>query len=294
MMNRALVNMESKIILGTVQFGLDYGINNPEGKPPEAEVFKILDLAGKLGIQEIDTADGYGSAVKVLGRYLKEHPGTFKVMSKFCRNNKKTFLELFSESLERLCLSQLEGYYFHNFSDFVNFDEFDQVHLLKENGKLNSLAVSLYSDDELEIAVTHPEVDVIQMPFNLLDRGSRKIKLLEKAKTHNKIIYARSVFLQGLFFMDVSKLPVKLHPLKNTLSDIQHLASRNKISMQELCLNYVLHKNFIDKVVVGIDSTFQLNENMNSIRHSFSGGLEKQVEKIVVKDLNLLNPSYWS
>lgn len=286
--------MESKIILGTVQFGLNYGINNPEGKPPEEEVFKILDLAGKFGIQEIDTADGYGSAVRVLGRYFKEYPGAFKVMSKFSRNNKKTFLELFSESLERLCLSRLEGYYFHSFSDFVNFDEFDQVHLLKKSGKLNSLAVSLYTDDELEIAATHPEVDVIQMPFNLLDRGPRKIKLLEKAKSLNKKIYARSVFLQGLFFMSVSRLPVKLHSLKNTLSDVQQLASRNKMSMQELCLNYVLHKNFIDKVVIGIDSTFQLNENMNSIHGSFPGGLEKEIEKMVVKDLNLLNPSHWS
>jgi aryl-alcohol dehydrogenase-like predicted oxidoreductase len=286
--------IQSKIILGTVQLGINYGINNLNGQPSEEEAFKILKIAQKFGIDELDTADGYGSAATVLKNYLNEHPSSFKVMSKFSCKIQNDFLGLFQESLRYLGLSKLEGYYFHNFRDFENFADFDKVHKLKEEGILSSLAVSIYSIDELGIAAVHPEVDVIQLPFNLLDRDSRKIELLEKAKSYNKKIYTRSVFLQGLFFLNVSRLPSNLRPLKSSLIKINQLALKNKMSMHELCLNYVLHKKFIDKVIIGVDSAHQLNENLNSIHSDFSGELENEIENIVVKNIDLLNPGNWS
>lgn len=283
----------SKIVLGTAQFGFDYGVNNSTGKPSEKSVAEILNFAKSKGIDELDTADGYGESADVLGRYFIEHKNSFKVMTKFSKSNELNFSEIFNESIRRLQIEKLEGYYFHRFSDFLGFDEYDQVHSLKKSGKLKKLAVSLYSNEDLEIASEHPEIDLIQLPFNLLDRGERKVELLMKAKKLGKQIYVRSAFLQGLFFMDPAKLPAKLQPFGETIREIRELAEFYQMSVEEVCLNYVYHKNYIDKVVIGVDSCAQLEKNVNSLHESFSKDLELKLEQLIVNDVSLLNPSNW-
>ena len=57
------------IILGSAQFGLNYGITNKKGKVSEQELVKILELAAESGITTIDTAPAYGSSEETLGKY---------------------------------------------------------------------------------------------------------------------------------------------------------------------------------------------------------------------------------
>lgn len=286
--------MKSKIVLGTVQFGLEYGINNSVGRLSEKQAFGILDLAARFGIKELDTADGYGDAVNILKKYLTKNPRSFDLMSKFLDGNGKEFLDIFNESLVKLGVLKLEVYYFHKFSDFLAFEQFEQIRLLKKAGTLNLLGVSIYSNDELEAAIESPELDVIQLPFNVLDRSARKIELLKKAKLRNKRIYARSVFLQGLFFMDSARLPEKLLPLSDQLLRVRRLASKNGMNLHELCLNYVVHKNYIDRVLIGVDSELHLTENMNAIHSGFSDLLARSIESIDVPDAGLLDPRRWN
>lgn len=286
--------MKSKLVLGTVQFGLPYGINNSVGMLSSESVFEILDCAKKNNITELDTADAYGTASKVLQAYFSQSPDSFKVMSKTINTSGLSFANLFQESLNNLGLSSLEGYYFHRFSDFLSFNDFHDIHMLKASGKLKKLAVSLYTEEELEVAAKHPEVDVIQLPYNLLDRGGNKDKLLIEAKSNNKEVYVRSVFLQGLFFMESAKLPVRLKPLEAVLQRIHQISLENEITIEELCLNYVLSKSFIDKVVIGVDSKFQLSKNISSVRENFSSRIVEEIELIQVSDRHLLNPSEWN
>lgn len=286
--------MKSKIVLGTVQFGLDYGINNLIGRLSEEQVFGILDLALRFGIKELDTADGYGDAVNILKSYLKKNPDSFTLTSKFSNSRDNGFIEIFNESLVKVGVPCLDVYYFHKFSEFLDFEKFEQIRFLKKSGKLNLLGVSIYSSNELEVAIENPELDVIQLPFNVLDRSAKKIELLKKAKLRNKRIYARSVFLQGLFFMDPARLPAKLLPLRDQLLRVRLLASENGMSLHELCLNYVLHKNYIDRVLIGVDSELHLTENMNSIHAGFSDSLVRSIESIDVSDVGLLDPRGWN
>ena len=286
--------MKSKVVLGTAQFGLDYGVNNLVGRLSEAQVFKILDLAKQFEIQELDTADGYGEAVNILKNYLKKNPDSFTLTSKFSNPDKSKFLEIFNESLIKLGIECLDVYYFHKFSEFLDFKQFETIRFLKKSSKLNFLGVSIYSNDELEAAIESPEVDVIQLPFNVLDRSTRKIKLLKKAKLKNKRIYARSVFLQGLFFMDPARLSVQLLPLREQLLKVRLLASENGMSLHEFCLNYVLHKDYIDRVLIGVDSELHLTENLNSIHSDFSDELTQHIESIDITDVKLLDPRGWN
>ena len=79
-------NINNKIILGTVQFGLDYGINNNNGKPSNETVFNILNTARQNGIEILDTAEAYGSAIPTIGEYHHESISKFKIVSKFSNN----------------------------------------------------------------------------------------------------------------------------------------------------------------------------------------------------------------
>jgi aryl-alcohol dehydrogenase-like predicted oxidoreductase len=286
--------VKNKIVLGTVQFGLDYGINNPDGKPSLKQAHEILDFAKLSGLSELDTADAYGNSSEVLKDYFQIYPKSFRTMSKYIAKENSSFEQAFFESLKRLGLNQLEGYYFHRFDDFINFQDFNLVHQLKKNGLLKSLAVSLYTNTELAIAASHPEVDVIQLPFNVFDRAHEKIKLLKTAKENNKKVYVRSVFLQGLFFMELTDLPPALKALAPALSELHSIANKYSIHIQELCLKYVLGKNFIDKVVIGVDTKAQLEDNLKLSEAPLPSEIEKEVEDIIISRIELLNPSTWN
>ena len=60
--------------LGTVQLGMDYGINNPQGMPGREASFKILDTALQLGVNSLDTAVGYGDSERLIGEWLESVP----------------------------------------------------------------------------------------------------------------------------------------------------------------------------------------------------------------------------
>lgn len=283
-----------KLVLGTVQFGLNYGINNSNGQPSLENSFAILDMAGQLGIDELDTADAYGNSTAVIAEYIAKNPKyKFKIMSKFVGDGQTSFKNAFEKSCTNLGVKSLEGYYFHRFSDFKEFHDYDFVHELKAAGKLKKLAVSLYSSDELEFAVNSKEVDLIQLPFNVFDRSEKKTEYLKKAKADNKSIYVRSAFLQGLFYKDINSLPAKLLPLKPALAELQSLVKSYNVSMEELCLGFLAEQKFIDKIVVGVDSVAQLESNAKSLEKILPPKLIRDVLNIQIDFPELLNPVNW-
>src|SRR5690625_6191821 len=72
-------DIRNKIGLGTVQFGMEYGISNQSGQTPPNEVSAILASFRKKGGNLIDTAIAYGSSEIVLGN---AGVGEFSVISK--------------------------------------------------------------------------------------------------------------------------------------------------------------------------------------------------------------------
>lgn len=287
--------MTIKLILGTVQFGLAYGINNPNGKPSSEAVCNILQFAIENGIDELDTADAYGSSAQALVECFSRNENLkFKMMSKFVNNQQKSFNDYFESSCKSLGVSSLEGYYFHRFEDFLRFKDFDTVKKLKSQNKLNKLCVSLYSEEELAIAVESKEVDVIQLPFNAFDCSPKKISLLKKAKLVKKQIYARSAFLQGLFFKDINELPKKLLPLKENLESLHQLADSHGFLMEELCLNFVVEQEFIDKVIIGVDTVNQLQQNIQSLQKKLSPAVMNEIFMLKISHRELLNPANWN
>ena len=95
----------AELCLGTVQFGMKYGINNTLGQPSEENVFEMLDTAFENGIRVIDTARAYGTAETVLGRYFASGKNvyTVKIISKpiLLMRMRRTFAVQSGESVKK-------------------------------------------------------------------------------------------------------------------------------------------------------------------------------------------------
>ena len=286
-------NLE-KIILGTAQFGFDYGINNKNGKPSDIELENILLTALKNNIFFLDTAEVYGDAHKRIGKFhLKYSSKKFNIITKF--NELKfsgNFISHISKNLCELNVNYLYAYLFHNLKDLKKHSKnIDQLIKLKDEGSIYKLGVSLYTNDEIEQVLNWFDfIDLIQIPFNIFDNINHKGIIISKIKENGIEVHTRSAFLQGLFFSD--KLPNNLISLKPYIDILNKLSSKYSMTNAEIALNYCLNQPNIDKVLVGIDTKIQLMENLNGLKY-LSLDIIDEINSIYVKNTKLLNPVNW-
>jgi len=289
--------MNSKLILGTVQFGLDYGVNNTSGKPSKENIKSILDFAYNSGIQLLDTAEAYGDSQNKIGEYHNNSTNKFNVITKFSSNTEGFSLNIIERvynNLKILDVDKLYCYMFHSFDDFNKYFEKYRKDLLilKRDGIINNIGVSLYSNDELESVLKFNEITLVQLPFNLLDNNNKRGNIIKKAKAKGIEIHTRSAFLQGLFFKNTSEFTVKIKPLGPYLNLLNDLCDEH-YKMNDLALNYVCNQKNIDKVLIGVDNVQQLASNMLSEKKMITKELTNNIEVIDVKETKLLNPSNW-
>jgi uncharacterized protein len=285
--------MKNKFILGTVQFGLEYGINNSLGKPSKQEVFQTLSLASASGITMLDTADHYGNSQTLIGEFNRSVSNNLRVNTKFKVNN-LSIREQLDSSLQTLGVTSVEVYFYHSFHDFVQYPQVRlELQKLKAESRVNKIGVSVYSNNEIEIAAEAPEVDVIQIPFNLLDNRFQRGKSIERTKELGKSIQSRSVFLQGLLFKDPKHFPAYLVPLKNYVRQLQSLADKNGLTMEMLCLSYALSQPDIDHVIIGVDNADQLKKNLTYLASPLDDAIMKEINSIKVIETELLLPTNW-
>ncbi|MCK0108281.1 aldo/keto reductase [Flavobacteriaceae bacterium S0825] len=291
--------MVNKLILGTAQLGLDYGINNQLGKPSIEQSFEILNTAFENGIRILDTAEAYGNSTEIIGRFTKEYPKKkFKIISKLATTadlSKKDLSTHITESCHILNIDQFHGYMFHNYSSFKqNINLYDELLTLKSKGLILNTGISLYTNEELlDIIENFNNFDFIQIPFNLLDNHLRRNALILKAKEKDIAIHTRSTFLQGLFFMDSSALPDRLTPLKQYLQELEKIKADNNLTTEVLALQYVVQKNYIDQILIGVETPQHVIDNV-ALCKAHAKIPHDCIDKINVIETVLLNPSNWS
>ncbi len=267
----------NKIGLGTVQFGLDYGISNSGGKTSFHEVEKILNYAKSIGIDTLDTASVYGTAEEIIGQFDLSQ---FKVITKFIRGS---VIEQYTQSLERLNLSAIYAFLAHRPLELLDESIWENYIKIKDTGKLK-VGYSLNDLHELEQLLEQDRwPDIVQVPYNVLDRRFEKYFPILKEKGCE--IHTRSTFLQGLFFCDIESLSSHFDPVKDYISQLQ----KEKYLASSLLNNSLSNKN-IDKVIVGVNSFDQLKENVEQIKELSDTNIEAYPNEI---DLNILKPSKW-
>lgn len=284
----------NKIALGTVQFGLDYGINNKKGQIPEKEVFEILHEAIKSGINILDTAYAYGNSEQVIGSFLKNYGSTFRIVSKLPECNPEDVITIFESSLERLGVNRLYGYMCHSFQHYMENPEiWDILSELRSEGKIEKIGLSLYYPSELEhIIRTNLKFDIVQVPYNIFDR--RFEQYFPTLKQMGAEIFVRSAFLQGLVFKKPSELDSYFSKIRSKIVTLHSLATQLDIPIAALCLNFVVLNEFVDKVVVGVDSTENLKEIVSSsIYCTDVKNVLKELGSLREDDENMILPTNW-
>ena len=293
----------SKLCLGTAQLGMNYGIKNATGKPSFEESQKIVDTAIKGGINAFDTAPAYGNSEEVLGKCLvghdrskltiisKVHPVDWSKSKDEILNNLDMSIK---KTLSDLGLKRIPVYLFHRFADIEKSGGLvlNELRKYQAKGVIGKLGISIYDPAEAEAALNIEGMEVMQVPFNLIDKRLLANGFLKKAKQKGITILARSVFLQGLFFK--KDIPAGLKEFIPYQKEIIRISGDNDLSEEELALRYVLGIDDIDCAIIGAEITEQLAEN---IRHSklpkLPANILKDIEKLGTAPEKVINPSLW-
>lgn len=260
----------ARIGLGTVQFGMDYGISNRDGRPDEAEVAAILARATAAGVGYLDTAPGYGDAEALVGRLLPRGHG-LRVVTKTPAvsdeqvdvRHRRQWLDALQRSLERLRIERAHGLLVHRMADLGKPGWQHLVEALQEaraRGLADHIGVSVYDDQQLALAESRFRPEIVQLPFNALDRRPVTSGTLERLKARGAEVHARSLFLQGLLLMTPSGLPEFFRPLQPVLAELQNGWAGRGLSPVAACLSFVLRQPAIDAAIVGVNRCAEFDE----------------------------------
>lgn len=295
-----------RLALGTVQFGMDYGVQGGI-QPGEKAVGDILSSALDRGIDHFDTAVAYGNAEDILGRYIKDNPnreGKMHFISKLAPKAffeiskddwKKIVLNNVQESLERLNISELEVFLFHNAEYIFDENAVCALECARREGMARKVGVSIYTPQEAMKALEYEEIRVIQIPYNVFDQRLDKYGFFEKAGEKGVEVYARSSLLQGLLLMNVERLPEKMYFAKEYLKRFSTICSEYGVSPLRAAVCYVGRHPGIDYVLFGVDNKRQLLEYLTmqeeNIPEDMVKELQKEFEDVEEK---LVNPVLWN
>lgn len=290
----------SKITLGTVQFGLDYGIANSDGKPSYEKSRDIVVTAYENGITSFDTASAYGDSEKVLGQIFQELKlkDKVKVVSKVppvkelnlsLSEAEKMINKSVETSLKRLGIDQLSACLFHREEDFKYIDI---LRKLETRGLIAGSGVSLDSSKYCE-QVIDKDIKLLQVPYNILDK--RFDSFWSKAKAAGIKIFTRSVYLQGLLLMPEENIIPHLQSLIPVRRELERLAEDSSMDMIELCMRYVLCNPAITSVLTGVDSSEQLKQNIELFNKGpLANNLLTKIKKLIpIFPPAIIRPIFW-
>jgi len=287
----------NKLALGTVQFGLDYGIANEVGQVALEETQCILSFAKANEIDLLDTAIAYGNSEEVLGKLAVNE---FRVVTKLpsfpdYQNNVALWVtEQVRESLARLGQKKLYGLLLHRSEDLWGSKGAQLIQALadlKNDGFVQKIGVSIYSPDELEVVFNKIKIDLAQAPLNVIDRRLQSSGWLDRLKDDGVEVHTRSAFLQGLLLMERSKIPQKFSRWSDLWDQWHEKLQDSGASPLEACLAYPLSLEQVDQVIVGVDNASQLSEIVQTAKNVNEG---PDTSFMRSTDLDLINPSNWN
>ncbi|RTY34219.1 aldo/keto reductase [Chlorobium phaeovibrioides] len=284
-----------RIALGTVQFGLDYGIANQSGQVTRSVARQMLQLAAAEGIDTLDTAINYGESESCLGEIGTEG---FRIVTKLpavssdCCDIAGWINDQVSASLSRLGSRSLYGLLLHRSDQLLGSEGraiYDALQGLKASGLVEKIGVSIYDPHELDLLIPKFHFDLVQAPFNLVDRRLSESGWLSRLKLEGVEIHTRSAFLQGLLLMQQEAIPSKFAQWSGLLSKWHTWLSDNQVSVVQACLAFPLAFSEIDRVVIGADSVAQLEQIIAATKLA----VPVTFPDLCCSDENLINPSRW-
>jgi len=285
-----------RLALGTVQFGLPYGVANQTGQVLRLEAKEMLELARNSGMKMLDTAKGYGDSEECLGELGSRG---FDIVTKFpvtldgCTDIGGLIQAEVEDSCARLKVGKIYGLLLHHSASLLGSNGKELVRALedmKHKGLVEKVGISIYSPDELELVYQSFFPDIVQAPFNLIDRSLHTSGWMDRLKERGVEIHIRSVFLQGLLLMDREDIPSKFEPWQELWNTWHEWLKERDRSALQICLAFALHFPEIDRILVGADCSSQLQEIIDGAKAGYTGDFPE----IESDDQSLINPSLWN
>lgn len=285
-----------KLALGTVQFGLNYGVANTSGQVSSEVARDILQHAHQSGIDTLDTAIAYGESESVLGK-IGVQP--WKVVTKLpavpdgCTDVTQWVQAQVEGSLERMGIHSLHGLLLHRpgqLLEGIGAELIAALQSLKANGLASKIGISVYGPAELDALYGRYTFDLVQAPLNILDRSLVDSGWAQRLKNDGVEVHTRSAFLQGLLLMPKEKRHAKFERWQDIWSVWDQWLAEIGLSPLQACLRFANPLDCIDRVVVGVDKLAQLEE----IIAAAEGVLPSLPQFKVLQDDRLVNPATWN
>ena len=293
-------DLTGKIALGSVQWGMDYGVANTRGRPARAELQRMLAAAQAAGVSLIDTAFGYGDAETVIGD-LKAQTSSFRIVTKTRSLDAVTdpqaaarlVADAFRISLARLRRDAVYGLLVHNANALLGPDGdalWSALMEAKERGLVEKIGVSVYDPAQLEAVTRRHRIDMTQVPFNIYDRRFVASGAIAAMKSAGIDVHVRSAFLQGLLLMDAQSLPAHFDGIRGHHARLQSWCASRGMTPLQAALRFVLEQSGADQVVIGAETENQLREIL-AATHGEPAEVPASFEITAVE---ILNPSLWN
>ncbi len=283
----------TKLALGSVQFGLDYGISNTTGKVAEAELKQLLKLANKLNITHIDTASSYGESEKILGHCTVQN--AFSYLGKISPNCLlENYIAEASNSLHNLNASRFDCVSLHHGDVLFQTDgekHYQALENLKLQGLTKRIGCSLYSIEEALKVSEKYDIDVVQIPASIFDQRAFDGQALEVLKQRETAVHVRSVFLQGLILMPTSRVPSKLLASKRYILKLEKLAQELKTTKTAIALSPFVTNTLIENIIIGCINRQQLSEVVQA--YHAAQNLNLDITSLAINDLDIIDPRRW-
>lgn len=250
--------------LGTAQFGLAYGVSNDAGQVSLAEAARILDAAYEAGIRTLDTAAAYGQAEAVLSELRAGE--RFDIVSKsppMREGGAEQALAAVARSLELLGPKPLDAVLVHHARDLAGDDGaklWDGLTSLREQGRVKRIGFSAYFEDDVLALARRLQPDLIQLPLSVLDQRPLRSGALAELARMNVAVHARSVFLQGLLFLDTPRLPRAIADVAPAIENTRRSIAGAGATPVNAAVSFVMSRPEVARAIVGVTSVAELND----------------------------------
>lgn len=286
-----------RLCLGTVQWGLPYGIANHRGQPSREDVRRIIERAREAGIRTLDTARVYGDAERVVGEVVGDDD-TFQIVTKLTpdlgegsrEDLVKRALASVETSRRLLRRDTLDTLLLHRAAhrSLADGAVWDALLELRAQGIVGRLGISVAEVDEAFPLLADESVEALQVPASLLDQRLARQGFFEAAKQTGKPIYIRSIFLQGIAFMKVNEVHPFLAPLAIALQQIDQWCRQEGVSRPEA---FVAHAASLQgRLVVGFEHPTQLDDFLTLSATSETSKLAASIAPLAPEQLS---PAEW-
>ncbi|MCC7250956.1 aldo/keto reductase [Hyphomicrobium sp.] len=292
-----------KLALGTVQFGLAYGLSRPDAPVSLAKIREILRTAWEAEVDMLDTAPVYGDAEKRIGA-SRPAAAQFSVVSKVARfavdeisaADIAQFQSCVRRSLEQLGTDRLYALLVHSPDDLLKPGASDLVRALvdlKSAGLTERIGVSVYDRDMLDAVAGILPYDLVQLPLNVLDQRLARDGTIRSLAARGIEVHVRSVFLQGVLLLWPDALPPRLAGAREQVLKFWRVADEAGLSPPAAALSYVVHQEGVSRIVIGVDDVASLTENLEAMRVATSRPMPAALNDLGLDDLDVVDPRRW-